>query len=79
MSETIRAVRQKYPDAYNDLSDDELTLAIGDKYPVYLSQDETFEDTYNSLKADRNEDSGFLTALETHGCVDQTKLPLQMF
>ena len=62
MSETIRAVRQKYPDAYNDLSDDELTLAIGDKYPVYLSQDETFEDTYNSLKADRNEDSGFFNS-----------------
>ena len=39
MSETIRLVRKKYP-AYNDLSDDELTLAIGNKYPVYLSQDE---------------------------------------
>ena len=54
MSETIRAVRQKYPDAYNDLSDDELTLAIGDKYPVSLSQDETFEDTIiNDINAQR--------------------------
>ena len=59
MSETIRLVRKKYP-AYNDLSDDELTLAIGNKYPVYLSQDEEFEDDFNSLTWDRNEDSGFI-------------------
>jgi RNA polymerase sigma factor (sigma-70 family) len=58
MSEVVRLFREKYP-AYNDVSDDELTLAIGNKYPAYLSQDEEFEDDFSSLTWDRNEDSEF--------------------
>jgi RNA polymerase sigma factor (sigma-70 family) len=56
MSDTVRAIRAKYPDVYKDLSDEELTLGIGEKYPVYLGQDAEFKDDFESYSADRNSD-----------------------
>jgi len=56
MSDTIRAIRDKYPDAYKDLSDEELTIAVGEKYPVYLGQDAEFKEDFESYSADLNED-----------------------
>ena len=38
----LQRIRQKYP-AYAEVPDDQLTLAIGRKYPVYLEQDPQFK------------------------------------
>src|ERR1700752_1637108 len=36
MSEVLDKVREKYPEHYKDVPDDELALRIGTKYPAYL-------------------------------------------
>lgn len=41
MSETLRAIRAKYPQ-YSDLSDGELAKAIAERYPVYAQDDAEF-------------------------------------
>lgn len=48
MSETLDLIRKKYPQ-YNDMDDDELTLKVGSKYPVYLGQDKQFKQHFESL------------------------------
>lgn len=50
MSELLQSIRAKYP-VYADTPDDELTVGIGDKYPVYLSQDPQFRGEYLKAKA----------------------------
>jgi len=55
MSDTIRDIRAAYP-AYDDMSDEELTLAWGEKYPVYLGQDAEFKEDFESYSADNNSD-----------------------
>lgn len=50
MSELLQSIRAKYP-VYADTPDDELALGIGDKYPVYLSQDPQFRAEYLKAKA----------------------------
>lgn len=47
MSEVLQAIRAKYPDAYGKISDEDLALAIGQKYPVYLEQDASLRELYN--------------------------------
>jgi hypothetical protein len=46
MSRVIDAIRKQYP-AYAEVSDEDLTIAIGKKYPVYLEQDEDFKTAYD--------------------------------
>lgn len=45
MSDTLTAVRAKYP-AYADVPDDTLAEALGDKYPVYRQGDTDFNREY---------------------------------
>jgi hypothetical protein len=53
MNEVIQAVRKKYPDAYQGVSDEDLTLAIGDRYPDYLAH-EGFATDFNAFKTKRD-------------------------
>lgn len=55
MSDTIRDIRAAYP-AYDDMSDEELTLAWAEKYPIYLGQDAEFKEDFESYSADSNSD-----------------------
>lgn len=48
MSALLQRFRQKYPD-YDDISDDQLTVMVGDKYPDYLDDDE-FRVSYEGYK-----------------------------
>ena len=52
MSDTLDAIRQKFP-SYADRSDEELTLAIGEKHPVYLKADPAFDKEYSIAFAKR--------------------------
>jgi hypothetical protein len=45
MSKTLTAFRKKYPQ-YDDVPNDKLIKAIGNKYPVYLDRDPKFKDEY---------------------------------
>ena len=40
MNSIIQGVRDKYPDAYKDIDDDQLGILIADKYPTYLDNEE---------------------------------------
>lgn len=53
MSDLLDSIREKYPQ-YKDVSDDDLTLAIGQKYPVYLSQDEDFKKQFDGVVSQSN-------------------------
>lgn len=56
MSDVIDQIRERYP-IYKDVPDDELTRAIGEKYPVYLEQDENFRNDFERVMAPKSEES----------------------
>lgn len=53
-SNTITAVRERFP-MYRDVPDDELTVAIGQKYPVYLEQDATLKADFDRVVTARRD------------------------
>lgn len=48
MSEILDRLREKYP-AYNDISDEELIVGLGQKYPQYLDADPSFKDRFEKI------------------------------
>ena len=57
MSEVLNRLRAKYP-VYAHVPDDKLTLAIGDKYPVYLQRDPDLNFRYQVLTQSQPPRSG---------------------
>lgn len=52
MNEIIEAVRTKYPDAYKDVDDDRLSLAIAINHPVYLKTNDSFRKDVERINAE---------------------------
>lgn len=48
MSQTIDLIRLKYPQ-YKNLSDEDLTIAVGKKYPMYFKSDPQFANDFNNV------------------------------
>src|SRR5438128_1116393 len=53
MSEVLDKVREKYPDAYANIDDDELALRIGAKFPAYLDRDPEFKKEFQTVVGTR--------------------------
>ena len=64
MSKVTDAVRKAYP-KYADVSDDDLTAAIGQAYPGYLDEQKfpDFSRRFNELDEDYNYDGGWLDGM----------------
>lgn len=49
MSDVLDALRERYP-GYKDVPDDQLTVALGEKYPVYLKQSRELKADWDRIK-----------------------------
>jgi len=50
MSETLKALRKRYP-RYAEVSDEELAIRIGERFPVYLERDAGLREEFETAKA----------------------------
>lgn len=76
MSSLLDTVRQKYPQ-YADKSDEDLALAIGNKYPTYLESDEDFKKEFSAAHVKHNRALGDAQPVRTPNVLDIWKKNLE--